>query len=105
MSEKYTPGPWVAATKSLSENSLPKCAVLRSFPGSVIPREVDDSTICVAENLTEANAHLISAAPDLLYFMRLVVAELDSCPSSTQYFDKIITNGARAAIAKAQCKS
>lgn len=62
----FTPGPWKACTRALGGGPLePGAVVMRAFPGNVLPDDLDMSTLCVAEGLTAANAHLIAAATEL----------------------------------------
>jgi hypothetical protein len=90
MNTKHTPGPWIATVQ----------------PGQVVgvhtyTHQVMYGDDCIASLLTEADAHLISAAPDLLDACKLALAESETDPHNQ---DRI--NHARymlrAAIAKAE---
>jgi len=83
---KHTPGPWMAASRPSSIVGWPVVA-----PGDG-GRSV--CNITTGHDQSEANAHLISAAPDLLAALKAVIAIADR---ATVEFDR-----ARAAIAKAE---
>lgn len=90
MNTKHTPKPWIATAQ----------------PGQVVgvhtyTHQVMYGDDCIASLLTEADARLIAAAPDLLDACKLVLAESETDPHNQ---DRI--NHARyvlrAAIAKAE---
>jgi hypothetical protein len=96
--DKHTPGPWYAKyigdRKPIGSNEL------------IGVYQVNDGTRLIAEPLSEANARLIAAAPDLLEALLLAYAALDNLPGSIAH-DLIgdhVFEAAEAAIAKAEGK-
>jgi hypothetical protein len=89
---KGTPGPWFATTRRGSWDWL---VASEADPNIEVCQMFHDAT---EENeIGEANAHLVAAAPDLLAALKGVVAIADR---KTDEFDR-----ARAAIAKAEGRS
>jgi len=90
MNRKWTPGPWVVEDGSKSCH----CCFDQTIYVKTVSGEFDYEII--AETLTdnEANAHIISAAPDLYEALERALEEWDS---NTDW-----RNNARAALAKAR---
>jgi len=64
---KGTPGPWVVGTRSATKD----CVMFKSSDTPLL--ECEGFIDCN----TEANAHLISAAPDLLEFAVMMLQSID----------------------------
>lgn len=102
---KHTTGPWtieVRETDSLEDGEatiLANDAIIASIAGALgyTPSE----SRCYE---SEANAHLIAAAPDLLAALHAIVAKFESDPDDLETMDAGIKI-ARAAIAKAEGRS
>lgn len=94
MNKKYTPGPWVVGYGD--------AVGIGEVFGVGLDTEPDWTPVCMlslSENvneLDEANASLIAAAPDLLESLVHLVDGIESCGLTGVYLDQ-----ARAAIAKA----
>lgn len=90
MSGKWTPGPWIGGTWEGDDT----CEVL------------DDNLMLVARTKTEANAHLIAAAPDLyeaLEQARDTILELINARNSeAEGSDEDWVGGINAALSKAR---
>ncbi len=98
MNTKHTPKPWIATVQ----------------PGQVVgvhtyTHQVMCGDDCIASLLTEADAHLIAAAPDLLEGLRSLLAAYESILPGVRHIavqDYQLLNdapcAARAAIAKAE---
>lgn len=85
--QKHTPGPLYAE-------------------GLSIFKDYGDQRFLIAEvedhDEAQADAILFAAAPELLSVLGLILAEWNSDPRSTQCFDRVIIDFARAVIAKAE---
>ena len=94
MNKKYTPGPWLVGYGD--------AVGIGEVFGVGLDTEPDWTPVCMlslSENvneLDEANASLIAAAPDLLESLVHLVDGIESCGLTGVYLDQ-----ARAAIAKA----
>lgn len=100
---KHTPGPWFSYPKSL------QVADKRFWFAEDGSRHGETPNM-VIDCMTEADCHLIAAAPDLLEALQAVLAILPVCPQNTgiagieaRYNCAVV--GARAAIAKATGES
>ncbi len=96
MSAKFTPGPWSVdpSRSTISSEAVTDLAILNM--GSL--RYSWGGSDFLTEAHREANARLISAAPDLLEALKAVLAE-------ARGVNKAVTDAARAAIAKATGES
>ena len=96
---KHTPGPWIA----VEEKDWDKLKVW-----SIEHEHIDSDDVCwICDVYVEANAHLISAAPDLLDALKDVMAWIDNWdPSFTDDDEWDDTdNKVDVAIAKAEGNS
>lgn len=88
MSE-HTPGPWTAMTTRGRE-----CQIIEQQPGTL--------GVVIAKADTEANAHLIAAAPDLLAALQGMTDAFGGVPRADyRENNRRCVEAARAAIAKA----
>lgn len=93
MTDKHTPGPWVA----LCEPTLSRYRIGAGFAAA---ESVAVVYMTKVDGVTEANACLIAAAPDLLAALKsFVIFETD--PPAPGTFRHDLHAHARAAIAKA----
>jgi hypothetical protein len=96
---KHTPGPWEWVGHDLESN----------YPGhfeSVIEATVDCATHCyggcVKLKISDADARLISAAPDMTMALELIAAEDDAARHNGQ---PLLTSGVRATLDAALIKA
>lgn len=88
---KHTPKPWIATVQT------GQVVGVHTYTHQVMYG--DD---CIASLLTEADAHLIAAAPDLLEALRFVVKACESIDALPAGSTDAVRSAARAAIAKAE---
>ena len=91
-----TPGPWQIIQHTDRDDGKVHLAIANGKPDRCICRLSETKRV---DHEDEANASLISAAPDLLEAARLVLAKLDHPTASVTAFD---ADKLRAAIAKAE---
>lgn len=95
MTSKHTPGPWEVMFAGSSKAGQP-FKIDEAYVYA--PNTQDDTAICadiidpVTQEISEANARLIAAAPDLL----------EACQLALDSDDKAVRRFLRAAIAKAK---
>ena len=101
MKTKRTPGPWSLKQPIFSTSDGVRCRIVtaKTYP-AMAKVQCEDAT-------GEANARLISAAPELLAVAKLIVAEWQAPTEGTQVGTLIArlsqyATEARAAIAKAE---
>ena len=91
---KHTPGPWTAIIEKDGEHVVDTYVV-----------DVDEDVVVrPSAKLSEPDARLIAAAPDLLAALRALITEWDrprEIPADPDWCDAIVGQ-ARAAIAKAE---
>lgn len=93
MSMKYTPGPWVAGSKSVS---APETENRLGLNVQVYGGNASDN---------RANALLIAAAPDMLAALQIIEAQSIGVDWTAEQAFKFIKQTAGEASAKAQCIS
>jgi hypothetical protein len=99
---KHTPGPWVLIQGDRTTKEMVITTESRIEAPAVSICELDTDFIGVIGEEQEANACLISAAPDLLEALEMIVAEADSYTERTGKPVYNWLDTARAAIAKAK---
>lgn len=111
MSNAHTPGPWVTNTAGSAKAGQPfKITEIYVYA----PDTQDDTAVCadvidpVTQEPSEANARLISAAPDLLEAAKLCLSIAESWIDQEYGGERFrlaheVLDPARAAIAKATC--
>jgi hypothetical protein len=97
METKHTPGPWTA---TFGEGDCPRAFVWKSGDERLGSNRL---SICQVHYDTQDNAHLISAAPDLLAALKSLLAHPTTADADSDEAQRcqIARNQARAAIAKA----
>jgi hypothetical protein len=104
MSEaKFTPGPWVAVNRGTKHE--PMMSVMAARIAGQKPRH--EVAICATgdspQEMEDANAHLIAAAPDLYQALKTLLFNCrhgNGLEAQYQALDK-----AESALAKAECRS
>jgi len=98
----HTPGPWKLITQVLSAPPEPDCYI-------VVDAAEHYATICKIKSpcsalapQAAANARLITAAPELLDSLKLVLADLEHYAATHGPGPDVRLAAARAAIAKAE---
>lgn len=94
MSNKHTPGPWTQGTSNPGRS----CVWL---DGNAEPENTMGPDNTWIDCVSEANARLIAAAPDLLEALHLAVKMAETGMCDFNPHDEYVMNKARAAIAKA----
>jgi hypothetical protein len=90
--DRHSAGPWNVTGDAGHPANARITATSRRHIAKVYALSLDRDQVC------EANAALISAAPDLLFALRNILADL---PLSRDWMDPAIEAAARAAITKA----
>ena len=99
---KHTPGPWFA--KRAGDGGYFEWYVGRDGENCSIAEDITDP---VTRDPSEANAHLIAAAPDLLEALKAIISDDMEDQKTAQEFGGFVLpdelrTAARAAIAKAE---
>lgn len=107
MTTKHTPGTWFVGETHQDDEGYAEISVMASVDGKTVAPAVVVLQFPNVPGMQEANAHLISAAPDLLEALERCTAWMESLRESTDAGfwdwsegDEYMT--ARAAIAKAR---
>ena len=97
MKTEHTPGPWLILTEPVQGED---CLMVGGDGGDEVVADIlpgHDS-----ENRAQANAHLISSAPELLAICKRLLKELSFVAKSEEYFSSNIEEQANTVIANAE---